>query len=910
MTKLLASLYAFNRGIADPLFFGRPDVKRLALSAETQTNWMPRVLGSMMLRGGLGYTGATYSNAQAIHIPFIYATNDTALIELTDSALRVKINEVAISRVAVSSAVANGGFNTDLTSWTGTDESGAASIWAAGGYLSLTGDGTNFAIRTQQVTVAGGDQNKEHALRVVVQRGPVVFKVGTSSGDDSYVSTTTLGTGAHSLAFTPTGDFYVQVSSNKTYACLVDSINVEAAGDMVLPSPYPLAVLSTIASDQSADVIELACYGYQQRKIERRATRSWSIVLYSPLDGPFNVINVTPTTLSTSAIIGDVTVTASKPLFKSTHVGALYKISSLGQQVTITASAQNVFSDPIRVTGLNSGGARQFSIVVTGTFSANVTLQRSVGTIGSWSDVATYTTATSTTNSDGLDNQIVFYRIGIKTSDYTSGSAVCTLTYAAGSIDGVVKITGYTNNTTVSAQVVKNLGGTAATTNWYEGQWSDYRGWPSSVAFYGGRLYWAGKSYIWGSISDVYESFDDTVTGDSGRISRTIGSGPVDDINWLLPLQRLILGTAGAEKSARSTSFDEPLTPTNFNLKNASTQGSAKVPAVVVDNMGYFVHRSGNAMYEMKLDTSNYLSLDYTSTKTTEYAPVVASSAFLRMAVQRQPDTRIHCVRADGKVAVLIADSGEDVRGWVLVETDGIVEDVVVLPGTSQVDIVYYCIKRTIGGSTVRYLERWALESDCVGGTLNKQADSYVTFTQAASTTITAAAPHLIGSQVVVWADGKDYSPGAGSAQTLWTVGAAGTITGLPTAVTTGIVGLPYKAQFKSVKLSYMQTANGPLMVHAALTQRKRLNTLAVLMRSTHYQGLQYGQDFITMDDLPLVEDGATTAADYVWSDYDSDGFTFPGNWDTDSRLCLQANAPRPCTMLGALIGIDVNAKV
>lgn len=911
MTKLLASLYAFNRGIADPLFFGRPDVKRLALSAETQTNWMSRVLGPMMLRPGLGYTGATYNNAQAMHLPFVYATNDTALLEFTNNNLRIKINETAISRVSVSSAVTNGNFDTDLSGWSDDDESGGVSVWATGGYMSLTGNGTNSAIRTQQVTVSGGDQNKEHALRIIINRGPVVLKVGTSSGDDSYITTTVLGTGTHSLAFTPTGNFYIQVSSNKTYASLVDSINVEAAGDMVLPSPYPLAALPSLEFDQSADVIEIACYGYQQRKIERRATRSWSIVLYEPLDGPFNVINITPITLAASALTGDITVTASKALFRSTHIGALFKISSVGQQVTATISSANVFSDPIRISGLNSGGGRQFAIDISGTWVGTVTLQRSIAAPGSWTDVSgqTWTANVSTTFSDGLDNQIIYYRIGIKTGAYTSGSAVCTLTYAAGSIDGVVKITAFSSSTSVSAKVVKNLGGTTAVDTWNEGQWSDYRGWPSSVAFYGGRLFWAGKSYVWGSVSDAYESFDSSVEGDSGTINRTIGSGPVDDVNWLLPLQRLLLGTAGAEKSVRSSSFDEPLTPTNFNIKNASTQGSSKVPAVIVDNMGYFVQRSGNAMYEMKLDTTNYLSLDYTSTKTTVYAPVVAESAFIKMAVQRQPDTRIHCVREDGKVAIYVTDSAESVVCWVMAETDGIVEDVVVLPGSSEEDIVYYSVKRTINGSTVRYLERWALESECVGSTLNKQADAYVTFSQAASTTITAVAPHLIGEQVVVWADGKDYSPGTGDDQVLWTVDGSGSIAGLPSSVTAGIVGLPYKADYKSVKLCYLQTANGPLMVHTALTQRKRLNQLALLMRNTHYQGLEYGPDTDNLDPLPLVENGTTTPADTIWEDFDKDAMTFAGNWDTDSRLCMRATAPRPCTLYGALIGIDVNAK-
>lgn len=905
MTKFLASLYAFNRGLADPLFFNRPDIKRYALSAEEQTNIIPRVLGPATLRPGLQYLYSSNSNDTAVYIPFIFATDDTAKIEFTDSTIRIDVDDAIITRVSVSTAITNGTFDSNVTSWTDNDESGATSAWKTGGYMSLLGNGTNSAIREQQVTVAAGDQNKEHALRIIINRGPVTLRVGSTSGGDEYITTTSLGTGTHSLAFTPTGNFYIEFSSNKAYEVLVDSVAVEGSGIMTLPSPYLETDLKRIRYDQSGDVIYLACYDYQQRKIERRGTRSWSIVLYEPLDGPFRTINITPIRLTPSALTGDITVTSSKKFFTSTHVGALFRISSTGQTVEVAASGGDQFTGYIKVTGVGAG--RAIEITRSGTWTATVTLQRSISEPGSWADVTTYTTNATVTYNDGLDNQTIYYRIGIKTGDYTSGTADLTMVYASGSIDGIFKVTGYTNSTTVSARVVQDLGGTDATDDWYEGAWSDRRGWPSAVALYEGRLYWAGKTYIWGSVSDGYESFDDSIEGDSKTISRTIGSGPVDDINWLLPLQRLIIGTDGAEKSARSTSFDEPLTPTNFNLKNASTLGSAEVAAVNVDNLGFFVHRSGVAVYQLKFDNATYTSLDYGSDEITRYAPNAVSSPITKIAVQRQPDTRIHFVRADGKVALFIVDPVEEAECWVLVETDGAIEDVIVLPSAiGEEDYVYYLVRRTINGNTVRYLEKWAQTSECVGGTLNKQADSFVTFTQSSSATVTGLS-HLEGEEVIVWANGKDYSPGNGDDQTTFTV-TSGSIT-LPAAVTTGVVGLPYKGRFKSVKLAYMMTANGPLMVTSALTQRKRINQMAFCMLDVHHKGLRYGRSFDNMDDLPQVYQGATVATDTVHSEYDTDATTFNGGWETDSRICLEMHAPRPCTLLGAVIGINVNEK-
>ena len=208
MGKALASLFAFNRGLLSPLAFARTDLDRTALSAETMTNWIPRNLGSMMLRPGSSYIGATASNNLAKFIPFVFSQTDTALIEITDVLMRVWVNDALTTRTSVTSAVTNGGFDSDVTSWTDKDEGGTStSVWVTGGYLGLTGDGTNAAVREQEITTV--ETGTEHALDITIQRGPVVLRVGSTTLDDDYINETVLGTGSHSLTFTPTGNFFI-----------------------------------------------------------------------------------------------------------------------------------------------------------------------------------------------------------------------------------------------------------------------------------------------------------------------------------------------------------------------------------------------------------------------------------------------------------------------------------------------------------------------------------------------------------------------------------------------------------------------------------------------------------------------------------------------------------------------------
>ncbi len=874
------SLLTFNRGLISPLGLARTDLARTSLSAEQMTNWVPRVLGSMMLRPGLGYVGTIQGDYAPRIIPFVFSATDTAIMEFTNAALRLWIGDVLLTRPAVAATVANGSFETSLSSWVSADEVGASSIWAAGGFLALYGTGTNRAIRTQQVTVT--NPGVEHALRVDVTRGPVVFKVGSTSGGDDYIRVTTLDTGQHSLAFTPTGNFHIWFGNALTRPVLISACTVEAAGVVSIPTPWTFDKVASIRAEQSADVVFIACEGVQQRKIERRAARSWSVVAYEVDDGPFRIQNVSGLTLTPSALTGLITLTASRDLFRTTQVGSLWRITSKGQLVSANLSGGNQFTNTINVVGV--GDRRAATVEITGTWVGSIVRQRSFDSAdGPWEDVEpVYTTINKTeTFNDGFNNSIIWYRFGFPSGGYTSGTAFVTIHYAAGSIDGIVRTTGYISTTQMQASVIRPLGALTASDDWAEGAWSDFRGWPSAVAFHDGRLWWAGKSNLWGSVSDGFNSFDDAIEGDSGPISRSIGSGPVDRISWLLSAKRLFIGGDAAERVAQASTLDEVLTPTNLGMREASTLGSANVPAVRVDATGFFVQRGGARVYALTYDEGAASGI---AKDVMVLAPEVGVPAVVRSAVQRLPDTRLHFVRTDGRVALLVYDQAEEVNCWVLVETDGAVEDALVLPGVEE-DRVYYAVRRTVNGIPVRHLERWALESEAVGGIVTKLSDAHGVYSGPAVTTIPGLG-HLEGRSVVVWAGGADLGT--------FTV-SSGVVT-LPTAVTSAVVGLPYIARFKSTKLSDISNVS-------------RVSKVGLLLANTHARGLRYGPSFEELDALPLTEDYEDVPPDQIWGLYAQDSVEFPGRFTTDSRVCLEATSPRACTVLGVSLRGESSAR-
>lgn len=894
-------LLAFNRGVVSPKGLARVDLKRMAMSAETQTNFMPRVLGSMMLRPGMEFIEWHFS--KTMMVPFVYSDSDQAMLHFNNNYMEPYINDEPLTAPAVTSVVTNSTFALDIGGWTPASDPGGTIAWIAGGYAGMKGDGTDFGIMRQTVTI--NETGVEQWLYVLIEEGPVRFKLGSSAGDDDYIAETRLDRGHHAFAFTPTGDVTIEFANERRFYVLVDTVwfwQSGAGGQIRLATGLLDDELYTLRYAQSNDVVYFCGDGGPLQKAERRGNgKSWSVVKYLPEDGPFRVQNVSGLTMQTSTnatlnptgtgLTGDIKITASEGFFKQEHADnrALIRIASSGQQVSKDISGPNDWTVPaIRVVGNDT--AREFGVVINGVgFTATMKLQFAFSEDGPWNDTGkTWTAITSETYNDGQDGQTIYYRLGVDAGDWTAGTITCKLNYTGGSIQGVARITEFTSSTVVNAVALRSFGSSDASRDWWEGEWSDYRGWPTSVALHEGRLWWAGESKIYGSISDQYESFDDNKEGDSGPISRTIAHGPVKIIHWLLSMGRLLMGTSENSANvaaafadphnplgARSTSFDEPLTPSNFNIKTVSSRG-------------VFVDQSEQRLYEL---TFNADQQDYQPLDLSIFAPDFNTAGIIQIAVQYKPDVRVHCVRSDGTVGVLIFDRLEEVICWVEVTSpgaSGVVESVAVLPGAVE-DQVYYSIKRVVDGATKRHICKWALESEAIGGDLNKMADSFFVYDGVATTTpFTTEMLELQDEEVVVWADGADVGT--------HTVSAAGGLT-LTTAASKVVAGLAYTGQFKSAKLGQIDGIG--------LIQMKRVNRLGFIAENLHYQGLQYGPDFNNLSSLPQVSGGQVVADDYIYDTYHEDDFPFGGEWSVDSRICLQAAAPKPCTILAAIAELE-----
>lgn len=66
-------------------------------------------------------------------------------------------------------------------------------------------------------------------------------------------------------------------------------------------------------------------------------------------------------------------------------------------------------------------------------------------------------------------------------------------------------------------------------------------------------------------------------------------------------------------------------------------------------------------------------------------------------------------------------------------------------------------------------------------------------------------------------------------------------------------------------------------------------------------------KSYLRLDDMPEMEDGKAVDEDEVWEAYDKDSIEFPGEWNTDSRIALVAQSPRPCTVLAAVVDMKTS---
>jgi hypothetical protein len=896
-------IYALNAGGVDVASLARVDLEKMRLAGEHPVaNWLPSVLGPMSIRPGFESRHRIYGDQPTRMIPFVRSSTVANILGVTASQVRVYDGTgVALLVAHSSSAVIDPTFATIAGSmaagWYNDTPSGAGTnpTVTAGAGLTLVATRARYASVQQSISIAAGDRAKPHTIRIEVARGPVLFRVGTAADGQNLQAETALGTGTHKITVTPVAaTIYIKLRVEERVARIVSSLTFEhtalgGAGELTLPAPWT-GDLYDLAWDQSIDVLFVGDGAIQPRRIERRGSHSWSITTYETRNGPLRLPSTNKVTLTPSVYTGNGTLTANIDYFTPDHVGGLFELTHQRQAVTDELTSLGQASDYITVTGIYDASIASkdreyiYSMAVSG-FTGEVSLERSTDAEALvWSPFAPYTTAFgATTMNDKQSNLRVHYRM--RMTSYTAGYATVALSFKGGSRTGLCRVTSYVSPTVVNIEVIKPFFQQEATAQWREPDWTAARGWPKVPRFMDGRLWWFRGDQAYGSIVDDFDNYDDEVEGDSGPIVRSVGSGAAEGVRWALDLQRLIVGTTGYEASIRSDAFDAPLTPTAFTVRNLSTLGASRVPAVKVDRGAFFVQRNGQRLYELLVSQE---AGDYASQDATRLLPTALRAGVRAMAVQRQPDTRIYIVLEDGTCVVLTYERDDKVVAFTTIErVSGAIEDVCVLPGTVQDDVFFVVRQNT----TQRYIERLGAEAAQHSPATCTLLDGYKVIVGPVSTI--SGALQFAGQTVSVWADGASRAPVAIDGSGYGELGAT---------YNRVVYGRAYPAIFKSVKLAY---AAG---LGTAVEQTKRVSHANLVLQDSCLDGLRIGRDAGHADLLPAYVDGAQRASSQFFAHYDQPLFPIPSDWSSDSRIFLSADSGYgPVAVQAIVLDVETN---
>lgn len=342
---------------------------------------------------------------------------------------------------------------------------------------------------------------------------------------------------------------------------------------------------------------------------------------------------------------------------------------------------------------------------------------------------------------------------------------------------GIVKITGYTSGTVVSGVIKQELTSIVASPQdaWslHAPAWSASRGYPRTGTLYEQRLVVGGSptfpQTVWGSATGAYLDFTMGVNDDDA-FSFTVASDQVNPIQYLASSRSLVAFTSGGEFTIAG-GLEKPLAPTNAQVRQRSNYGCARVRPVRIRDAEMFIQRAGA---KVRAFAYNVTSDDWTAPDIAVMAEHLTTSGVVDIAWQQEPMSIIWLVRADGVLVSVTYDKDQDVVGWAAhTGFDGFVESVACIP-YADTDQVWIVVRRTINGSTKRYVERFSPDV---------LADSAVIATAGSPSTVWTGLGHLEGKTVDVVGD--DAYIGS------YTV-TAGQIT-IGTAATSVSIGLPYE---------------------------------------------------------------------------------------------------------------------
>lgn len=342
----------------------------------------------------------------------------------------------------------------------------------------------------------------------------------------------------------------------------------------------------------------------------------------------------------------------------------------------------------------------------------------------------------------------------------------------------------------------------------YENVWSSTKGWPRSVTFHEGRLYFGGSksrpSTIWGSKIGLFFDFVPSESLDDDAVEATLDTNDLNVITDIISARDFQVFTTGGEFFVPQANTD-PVTPLTFTFKNVSRNGIKPGTRVQsVESGSVYIQRQGKSLNE-------FVFTDTQATYVTQRISLLSGHLMKnpqRVALRKASNTEeadllLMTNTDDGSMAVFSMMRAQSITSPSEFTTDGQFIDVGV-----DVNSIYTVTKRTFNGTIRYFVELFGFDyfTDCAFMGANASGASGL--------------PHVAKSLNVIC----DGVPQANE-----TVSAGGAVTFDRASATSYEVGLPINVFVKTMPVELK------LQTGSRLSMKKRIVEINAVVNDTQH---------------------------------------------------------------------------
>ena len=406
---------------------------------------------------------------------------------------------------------------------------------------------------------------------------------------------------------------------------------------------------------------------------------------------------------------------------------------------------------------------------------------------------------------------------------------------------------------------------------------------PSTVTFFEQRLLWGRSNNhpnaIWGSRSGMFENMDvSRPIKASDALSFALVAGRVNAVNQLVSMNNLLALTSDNIFKIEGGQAGY-ISATDFVVRRQNGRGASRLSPLVVDSVCFYQTSVGNGVrtlgYQFQTD-----SID--SNDVTIYSPhLFRGFNIVSWAYAQEPRSLIWAVRDDGKLLCFTWEQEQQVWGWTICETDGLVESVCVVSEGSE-DRLYLTVRRGDKLLIERMAAaRWeTVEDSCY-------LDSAVSYLFDPPARILRNLDHLEGRTISVLADGNVVSG----------LLVSGGMVALPGDVTKACAGVPFSATIETLPLA--------IQAQQGWTVAKPQTQAKAVVRVIDSRGLKAGPDDASLESLRARSTEPPGAPNALRNGL-LETYLRPAI-NGGARLVVRSDVPLPMTVTGVYLDPSVS---